>query len=209
MTNEQTQNGLSSNSLPDKGSVREFVQTKDKQLVSIGKLSIHRPDLPPRLIVNSNLYHRDTTSKVKSNPSRFVRILKGNDDPYIRRMIVGEEWIPVDTAWIKQIGYLRIRNEGGKPFNSVPSQEQIQEEMSRILDIGYLLNLPEKEDKIHKTRRTMFDPPLEIQPIKVDITSMWMIHPYEHMEGKPHPTFPMFMRCRHGEVSVTIIALPD
>lgn len=206
-----------SNAIPDKGSIRDYMQGQSKEVIPLEeaiKRATHRPENPPRLIVNSNLYHRDTSGQTRGNPSRFVRILKGRDDPYIRRIIVGEQWIPLNTAWIPldQIGYLRIRNEGGKPFNVVPTPEQVEEEESRIIDIGYMLVLPQKENTAPttKSKRTMFDPPLVKEPVVTfEPIPMWMIHPREHMEGKPYSTFPMFLRCRCGEVSVTIVAFPD
>lgn len=187
----------------------------DSAQATTGLLS-HRPDNSPKLIVYSNLHHRDTDSQLKSNTSKFVRILSSKEDVYIRKMTVGEQWIQLDTAWIKpdQIGYLRIRNEGGRVFNVQPTPEQVEEEKLRIVDIGYMLvnTHPEKKEEIPtiKTKRTMFDPPLKVEPqIVVEPIPMWMVHPHEHMEGKPHPMFPMFLRCRHGEVSVTVVAVPN
>jgi hypothetical protein len=216
----------SSNTPPNNGSVRKSITTDNRVSVSLSSLInqlVHKSDREPRLIVTSNLHHRDKEGQVKSSTSKFVRILGSKEDAYMRKIIVGEEWVQLETAWIKpeQIGYLRIRNEGGRAFNIQPTPEQVQEEESRIVDVGYLLlnpeilsnfGLPEEKYVIPtvKSKRTMFDSPLKEEPsIKIDPAPMWMIHPHEHMEGKPHLTLPMFLRCRRGEVSVTIFALPN
>lgn len=188
----------------------------------LGSIAVHRKDNVPKLIVHSRIYHRDKDGNVKGTLCRFLRSLTCTDDVFMRKMTIGEMWVELDLGWIQDIGYLSIQNHGGKRFNVVPNQEQLQEEQSRIIEIGYMVQSLTKEsiditqqtslNRIKKTnKRTHFDPPL----IKDDqlispIMPLWLIRPGgEGIQGTPVSEEPMYLRCRHGEVTISIMCHPN
>lgn len=199
---------------PNTNSIRDYVPEK----VLVTKLpnkeiAIHRPEPTPKLIVVSHTYHRDKNGRARDITCRSVRELSNRDDCIIREMIVGEEWVQLESAWIKDIGYLVIRNNGGKPFQVIPTPEQLQEAQSRIVEIGYRLQLPlnslPEKKAIHSTR-TMFDPPQIIQEITPSYLTLWTIHPNgEPLQGKPSSSVPLYMRCLNGEVTVSMMIVPN
>lgn len=175
-----------------------------------GRVVTHKPDQTPKVVVVSRVHHRDVDGKVKFVTSRFARELTSVEDCVIRRVVVGEEWVKVDTAWVSPAGYMFIENQGGKPYQVIPTPEQMEEARSRIIELGYVAVpipvLPEGRSP----PRTQWDKPREILPITMTprIEPMWEIVPGESMQGKPTPGRDIYMRCRNGQVTVNIMALP-
>lgn len=208
--------------IPDKGSVRDYLKSDKVQRVTIPNMSddgnieipLHRPDHPPKLIRVGQLHYRDINGKAISEDIRFVRELIHKDEPYRRTIIIGEEWVKIDTAWIQDIGYLLFRNNGGKPFQVVPTQEQMNEAWSRIIQVGYEFPRYSPERKVPQ-KRTAFEDEQDVEErIEAELLAMtkhiepfWSIYPGESMEGRPTNNRPIYLRCQHGEVSVTIFAI--
>lgn len=206
------------------GNIRDFLsgtggsKPLQKMTVMVGQMPLHRPELPCKLISVSNLHHRDKNGKVNTTTSRFVRELSSKDEPYKRTITLGEQWEELDTAWvdIENIGYLFLRNDGGRPFQVVPTHEQIQEARSRVVELGYMLmdySLPEitkePEPTTKKKKRTMWDTPQSVESAIVSppIIPLWFINPGEKLEGLPSTKHPIYVRCQHGQISLTIVAI--
>lgn len=193
-------------------SIRDYIKDNSIQAkLKTGVVTAHKPEQLPRVLVVTRVHHRDTDGKVKFVTSRFGRELQSKEDIYLRKIVVGEQWVVVDTAWVNPVGYLFIENTGGKPFQVIPTPEQLEEERSRIVEVGYkMVNVPEHPEGKSKQRRDMFSPPREIVPfVEPTITPLWVIHPGESMQGKPTKESLMYLRCRNGEVTVNIMATPN
>lgn len=208
------------------GNIRDFLSgtggTRPLQKVNVvvGHMPLHKPELPCKVISVTNLHHRDIDGKVNTTTSRFVRELASKCEPYKRTIKLTEQWEELDTAWVKpdNIGYLFLRNDGGRPFQVVPTKEQIEEARSRIVEIGYMLmdySLPEmesstKEQTPKQKKRTMWDEPQSVEGaiIAPPIIPLWFINPGEKLEGLPSSKHPLYIRCQHGEISLTVVAIP-
>lgn len=191
--------------MDDKEPIRDAIGTDKRTIIPPTK-----PDRVPKTIVVATTHHRDSDGKVKSLVTRSTRALVSNDDPIIRKIKVNEDWIPLDTAWIKEVGHLHIMNEGGKSFQVVPTEEQRKEAQGRILEIGYLLQpvaLPEEKYKpVSRSKRTQFDTveiTAEIYPIALRI-----VHPGECDITVPTPDYQMYLRSRLGEITVSMMISP-
>lgn len=146
----------------------------------------NQPYVKPKLLVISTAHYRGSDGKVKSIDCRIGRNIESKDDPIIRTVEIGEDWTPLESAWIKDIGYLFLRNDGGIKFNVVPTEEQINEAQSRVVEIGY-----------HVCGST-------IVPV-----SLWQIHVGECFQGKPIAGNDILLRCQHGKTNVTMMIHPN
>lgn len=69
----------------------------------------------PRFVIQERIYWQvdGQTSELAGKP--YSRWLKSDDQPYKRSLPVGsEEWTPVETGWVKEIGLLVLRNQDEK-----------------------------------------------------------------------------------------------
>lgn len=217
MTNEvQTED---SGQAPTIHSIREYMEKNGitpkradaiQAKVTGGRVATHKPDLAAKVVVVSRVHHRDTDGKVKFVTSRFARELSSREDCIIRRIVVGEAWVKLDTAWIDPVGYLIIENQGGKPFQVVPTPEQMEEARSRVVELGYPTSVIPEHPEGRSNRRTQWDKPRDIIPLPTEpvIEPFWEIVPGESMQGKPVKDRYIYLRCRNGEVTITYMALP-
>lgn len=215
-----------SQSEPEFQNIRDYMEKKSKEksltlpvemVNPANPLSpLFRPQQKPKLIVIKSVHHRNADGKVESLVVRHTRELASEDDPLMRTITVGEQWVKIDTAWIQPIGYFSFRNNGWKPFQVVPTPDQMKEAWSRVIEVGYSVPKqivqakPVPYDK--RNPRTAFDN--EIQSISVneiiqEIEPFWLIYPGESQDGRPVPNKDIYVRCQHGQTYLTIFALPE
>lgn len=197
-------------------SIRDYMSANGESKQPTGLMRVHRPEGKCKILGLGAIHHRDGQGNTKTINTNFARLLDSNDDPLQRKFSVGEEWVPLETGWVKSVGYLILRNDGGKPFQVMPTKEQAEEELSRIIEVGYLVkssldNLAEREiNPTKKKNRTHFDTRSlgEAEPTIPTVRTLWIIHPGEDMRGTPIND-DIYLRCRHGEVTVTIMVVPN
>src|SRR3990167_2766898 len=57
---------------------------------------------PARIVVVENVYYQKTGEpNATATESRFSHWLVTDEQPYIRKIKVGEEWMPIDRGWIE------------------------------------------------------------------------------------------------------------
>jgi hypothetical protein len=210
------------NDEPQIHSIRDYM--KDTPSVepreSRGRLAAYRPEGKPKVISVGNLHYRDAQGVVKSIPSNFAKFVDSEEQPLTRSFKIGEEWVPLELAWVKDCGYLLLRNDGGKQFQVVPTEEQRNEELSRVVEVGYMLksSLPDFVNETpvrsrgprNPANRTHHDKFLRVDQAEVvipPIMPLWLIDVGAKLEGQP-TSEPMYLRCRHGETTVTMMAIP-
>lgn len=193
-------------------SIRDHINQDSSSLpVRVIKIPLYRPEGKSKIICVGNLHHREQSGKLTTEPINFARYLSSDENPVQRKFKVGEQWTPIETAWIKDIGYIIITNKGSEPFQVVPTPEQEKEFFSRVIEVGYMLsriveNNIVNNQTISKRTRTHFDPP---QPsISNLIIPLWEIPVYEVLQGKPKDE-QMYLRCKNGEVTVSIMIIPN
>jgi hypothetical protein len=90
------------------------------------------------LTVVETVYHQQLGDQPLPVTTRFVRNLSSQEQPYVRKLTLGPEWVPLDTGWITEASYVIIANEGNGPITKNPTDEQIQEEANRLIDISFM-----------------------------------------------------------------------
>lgn len=60
------------------------------------------------------VYHQQPGSEPVSVDSRFSRWLDTDEQPYLRKLTLAEEWVPLDKGWLEVAGMLVIRNDEAK-----------------------------------------------------------------------------------------------
>lgn len=177
-------------------------------------------DKQAKLIIVSNVHYRGVEGTVKTQTTRGARLIKSNDDPIERKITIGEQWYKLETAWIKTIGYLSFRNNGGKTFQEIPTPEQIEEAQAKIVELGFPLLTPEEKCKEQSIlqKRTMYDgkilskeekAQLEPQSNEPDIIPLWQIRPGECFNAEPANGIDIYLRCQRGETSLSVFILPS
>lgn len=92
-----------------------------------------------RLTVTDVVYYQHPEGAPLSLESRFTRLVEGDDEPYSRRCRVGEQWEPLDSGWIGKVGHLALRNDEGKFTQVIPTVEQREAAMKKVVELGVLV----------------------------------------------------------------------
>lgn len=133
-----------------------------------------------RLTVVDTVYYQSPEMQATSAESRFSRPLDTLDEqPYIRRMKVTEEWAPLDCGWLNECSMLMLVNEEGKGLEKIPTEEEKTEISKRVIEVRFGSETVE-----------------------------WLILPGESLRGYPINPKLMFIRCRNGCAKLTINLFP-
>ena len=143
-------------------------------------------DLNPnnRITLILRAYHHSTDEQpfsIEPEPN-YTTECKTKEDPWTRRMKVGEEWEEVDLGWLQDTAGLvvLINTEGTHRSQVNPSQEQRDETAKKLVEVRTC------EGDINP----LLLPPGEFLPIKVDNPRLLKI------------------KSEHGRARVTVYAFP-
>lgn len=64
--------------------------------------------------------------------SRYSEAIQTEEQPWIRRKLIKEEWQPLDTGWVNPPGVVCLKNEATKRQVN-PTPEETQEDAQKIL----------------------------------------------------------------------------
>lgn len=136
------------------------------------------------LTVVSHVYHQDRIEG--EGPSeittRWDYELVSEEQPWIRRTKVTEEWKLLDSGWLEAASQLIIYNREGE-YESVPTAEQKEEDSKKVIEVG-------------------IDPSYKHPPL-------WEIPPQQDGRIRPFNIKHLFIRCRHGQARCTIYIIPE
>lgn len=135
----------------------------------------------PRLSVVQMVYHQQPDGQPTVQEARYSRWLESDEQPYLRRMTVGEEWVALDVGWVEKAGMLVLRNEGGPPSPVKLTPEQKAEAAAKVIEVGFTEGLTGQ---------------------------VWLIPPGESMAGVPRNAKELRVRCQSGEVKLSVCVLP-
>jgi len=94
-----------------------------------------------RITVVDSVYWSTEDGQPVQISSRFSRPLESEEQPYIRRITVGEEWQPLDLGWVGKVGLLVLANEP-TPRRVQPTAEERDEDDARVVLVVWDRNLP-------------------------------------------------------------------
>lgn len=63
-----------------------------------------------RITVVGNVYHTSNENGITDFPMRFGRHLKTNEQPYVRRLNLSEQWVLLDMGWLDACSLVCIEN---------------------------------------------------------------------------------------------------
>jgi hypothetical protein len=89
-----------------------------------------------RVTVVEGVYHMGVDVPTTVTENRFSRDVESDEQPYIRRFTVGSDWVQLDTGWVDAIGMLVISNEEGRVFQRIPTKEEREETMRRVVEVA-------------------------------------------------------------------------
>jgi hypothetical protein len=163
------------------------------------ELAIPTPPKPPklrgRLVVVESVYHQRTGEQpIQVRPSRFERDLATAEQPFVREFRAEADWKPLETGWLDRAGTLVFHNLEGSGLTAIPTQEEREEILSRVVELG----VAEREDT---GRRTQWSSPVEVVPFA-------SVRPGESCRLEPVNLFRLRVRCRPGARCVLTL-LPE
>lgn len=90
-----------------------------------------------RATVRVELIHEHWGDQPFSEAAGFSCGLEGIEQPYSRRLVVGEEWAPIDFGWIDRPGYILVKNLEGGLAKVNPTEGERADIAARVVLIGY------------------------------------------------------------------------
>lgn len=87
-------------------------------------------------IVESCYFEQDGEGPVVVE-NRFSREVEGQDQPYVRNLKIGPEWMPLQYGWVEAPGLITITNREGEDQQLIPTEEQAHQLATRHLDISF------------------------------------------------------------------------
>jgi hypothetical protein len=133
-----------------------------------------------RLTVVQSFYHSVVGEEATRADGGFSRFLKTSEQCYTRWLKVAEEWIPLDTGWVTEVGLVVIKNVNTKFTQRQPTEEQKAEAAKKVLEVSYTKD----------SNRSFLIPPGECYPF------------YPSSPGE------LFLRCQHGQTRFDLWVYP-
>lgn len=151
----------------------ELIQEEQAQLLDPAKVK-------DRLVVTTAVYHQPFREQPVSVASRFVRELETNEQAFVRRRVIDEEWQLLDCGWINRVAsYLLLVNEEGKHRQTIPTPEELADTAERVIEVSH--------NKLE---------------------AHWLILPGASMQGTPVNLHHLFLRCCKGTARLSIFLVP-
>lgn len=139
--------------------------------------------LKARFVVVDKLYYEMPNTEPIVVDSGFARWLETDEQPYIRRFTVGEQWQAVNTGWLEETSMLLIENNEER-FTVNPTSEEKTEAAQKVIEIAFPAGKEWTE-------------------------ASWLILPGESLRGTPANIKNLWLRCRKGKAKCTITLIPE
>lgn len=147
--------------------------------MSDGQKTIMQP-ARDQLTVVETVYHLASGEEPTAAEVRFVRELETVEQPYVRKLVIGEEWQPLDFGWVKDIGMFVLRNDEGAGLQTMPTDEERAAIMAKVLELG----------------TAAWD------------NCRWLIFPQDAFRATPKVIEGLVVRCLSGKAKATIYVYP-
>lgn len=117
--------------------------------------------------------------------SRFEVHVKSEEQPYKRRLKIGEAWQRLESGWVKDAAMLVLANdEGIANLQLVPTEEQAKEIEGKILEV------------------------CDLTPLTTVPYGQWLVHPGQSHRGCPADLGRLFVRSRSGITRASLTIYP-
>lgn len=136
-----------------------------------------------RITVVETVYHQTVPDQPTALESRFSRFLASDEQVYVRRLTVGEDWQRLDTGWLKVASLLLVSNDEGRGQQVQPTDQERADIAARVIEVA------------HGEYRSAILPD-------------WLIPPGESLRGCPASLGNIWLRCRQGVARCTVVLFP-
>ena len=168
--------------------------TEEKDEVA-GEQIVMRPAAQQDSItVVEQIYHQPAGEEPTAYQHSFVRKLSVQEQPYSRKIRVGESWQPLDLGWFAdkpdEIGMVQIINNEGRFTQTQPTDEERAAMAAKIICV---------------VSKVMGD---RITGVLAEDNFCWFIPPGESFRGSPTDATRIWIRCRSGVAQATVNVFP-
>jgi hypothetical protein len=95
------------------------------------------PPKTARIVVIEQVYHQEHGQQPTLIDHSFVRMLDSDEQPYVRKITVGEQWERLDTGWVAKVGMIVFTNDEGKNFHVNPTDAQKADVADRVVEVCF------------------------------------------------------------------------
>ncbi len=145
-----------------------------------------------RITVVESVYFQELNEQPQLIESRYTRELQSQEQVYQRRVLATEEWQPLDTGWIDNVGMIVIQNNVGIFSPVLPTEEEREEAVKKILRIAFLSALY----------------PIDSSQGMPEPEDFWIIPPKESYRATPSDASNLMIRSECGEFKYNLVVYP-
>lgn len=135
-----------------------------------------------RVGVVETIYHQAPDAQPISFDHRYGHIVAADEQPYSRKLKAGSDWTALDCGWLQKASVLQVVNEEGRFPQTVPTDEERIATAAKVVELGC-----GTADGVH---------------------CFALVHPGHSARFEPADVKSLHVRCRSGEVRLTVNVLP-
>jgi hypothetical protein len=173
----------------------------DSEITSEGPLEVTEGPLAMRpaeqrdsITVVEQIYHQPAGEEPTAYHHSFVRKLFIQEQPYSRKIKVGEGWQPLDLGWFRDrpdaIGMVQVVNSEGRLTQTQPTDEERAAVAAKVICVV---------SKVVGDR---------IIGVLAEDDFCWQIFPGESFLGSPTNANRLWIRCKSGVAQATVNVFP-
>ncbi len=155
-----------------------------------------------RLTCVDLVYHQILPEQPISVEARFARELKTDEERFSRKQKLTEDWVPLETGWVKKASMLVLKNLP-EERQTIPTPAEKAEAESHVVEVGIkvmLSQIPSLRDMVADGFNGV--PAFLIAP-------MPEIPPGESCRFRPMDLGAIMVRCRKGECVLGVTVVPE
>lgn len=161
------------------------------------------PQSPSRVSIVETLYFHTVGVNPHVVQTRYGRNLKTEEQVFVRRLTLTDDWVALDAGWLKAVSYVLIQNMEGRMLQVNPTDEERADIESRVVEISFSASEPQPAND---GPRDMFSPPLPITgPIP---TAHLILPPRESLRLCPLNIHNIRIRCRNKTAKIVLHMIP-
>jgi len=134
------------------------------------------------MTVVEHVYHQPFGEQPVGVDSSFNRKLDSDEQMFVRKFRVTEEWTPINVGWVESAGMLMLSNDEGRSLQTLPSDEEKAAVAARVVELKYQ-DAPDDQ--------------------------AWTVLPGESMRAMPSQASLLMLRCRSESARVTLTLIPN
>lgn len=138
---------------------------------------------PARLTVVEQVCHQDGEGEPVVAACQWGRSLITEEQPWVRKFLVGPEWKPLETGWLTRVGMLHLANNEGKDIQRIPTREEKALLASRVIELGV--------------------------SSETGVYPFLIIRPGESARLEPADLSTLLVRCQYQSARCTLTAVPE